>query len=220
MMEDRLRKRQLMAATSSACGLLCLSIALALPANAGGSLTAIGSGSSAGITASWTGVTGPVNLYFCPPSVASGSCTVPNPVSYFATNLEFAPGSPRTYVVGTSVGVMGGGSIPLPAGEYRATLWDGVGGPMLGTIVTTIGSGSSGGAGESAEALPAPIVQQFAKPVTGTCADAAPTSLNWSGVSSGGWGESWAQWPKSGTGGPVCTRTLTYSSSRSAWVVG
>ena len=80
------------------------------------------------------------------------------------------------------------------------------------------GGGGASSSGSTAASLPAPIVQQFARPVSGTCLAAAPTSLNWSGVSSGGWGESWAQWPNGGAGGPVCTRTLTYSASQSAWV--
>ena len=40
------------------------------------------------------------------------------------------------------------------------------------------------------------------------------------GVTSGGWGESWAQWMNGGTGGAVCTRTLVYSTAQSRWVVG
>lgn len=69
-------------------------------------------------------------------------------------------------------------------------------------------------------AVPAPVIQQFSRPATGTCTAAAPASLNWSGVASGGWGESWAQWMNSGTGGAVCTRTLVYSTAQSEWVVG
>jgi hypothetical protein len=39
-------------------------------------------------------------------------------------------------------------------------------------------------------------------------------------VSSGGWGESWAQWMNAGQGGAVCTRTLFYSAAQSRWIVG
>jgi len=83
------------------------------------------------------------------------------------------------------------------------------------TRTLTITAPSSGG-GET----PPPVVQQFGKPVAGTCDAAAPVTLNWGGAGSGGWGESWAQWMNSGNGGAVCTRMLVYSSSRGAWSVG
>ena len=71
----------------------------------------------------------------------------------------------------------------------------------------------------STDAAPPPVLQQFARPATGTCDAAAPASLNWAGVPSGGWGESWAQWANGGAGGAVCTRTLMYSQSAGAWTV-
>lgn len=67
---------------------------------------------------------------------------------------------------------------------------------------------------------PPPIIQQFGKPVSGTCDAAASATLNWAGVAGGGWGDSWAQWMNAGLGGPVCTRTLSYSLSQRKWVIG
>ena len=89
----------------------------------------------------------------------------------------------------------------------------------LATITITATSGS-GAAASAVEAAPNPIVQQFGKPASGACEAAAPITLNWGGAGSGGWGDSWAQWPNGGLGGPVCTRMLVYSSSRGAWTVG
>lgn len=66
---------------------------------------------------------------------------------------------------------------------------------------------------------PGPHIQQFAMPGTGSCDEAQPEGLNWGGVSSGGWGESWAQWMNDGEGGEVCTRTLVYKASKAAWEV-
>jgi len=66
---------------------------------------------------------------------------------------------------------------------------------------------------------PAPVIQQFEKPATGTCDEAQPEGLNWGGASSGGWGESWAQWMHEGQGGAVCTRTLAYNNSTGTWQV-
>lgn len=62
-------------------------------------------------------------------------------------------------------------------------------------------------------------IQQFARPVTGTCDAAQPEGLDWGGADSGGWDDSWAQWMNKGTGGLVCTRVLTYSNSLGHWVV-
>lgn len=67
---------------------------------------------------------------------------------------------------------------------------------------------------------PTPEVQEFGKPASGTCAAGQPAGLNWAGVPSGGWGESWAQWVNGGNGGAVCTRTLVYSTAQSRWVIG
>lgn len=90
------------------------------------------------------------------------------------------------------------------------------GGAVLATLTIVAPTGDSS---ESSQ-LPPPVVQQFGKPASGSCDAAAPAALNWSGVASGGWGESWAQWMNGGKGGAVCTRMLVYSSSRGAWTVG
>lgn len=66
---------------------------------------------------------------------------------------------------------------------------------------------------------PAPIVQQFGLPASGTCDAAASASLNWAGVASGGWSISWGEWMNGGRGGAVCTRTLVYSTRAGAWGV-
>ena len=95
-------------------------------------------------------------------------------------------------------------------------------GPLLATITASSPSTSGGGGSSSdpaSSSAPAPIFQQFGKPASGTCDAAAPATLNWSGVASGGWSESWAQWMNGGNGGAVCTRTLGYSTSTGKWVV-
>jgi len=96
-------------------------------------------------------------------------------------------------------------------------------GPNYTTWDATISANGGGGGSSSGSAStsgPAPIFQQFGKPSAGTCDAVAPASLNWSGVSSGGWSESWAEWMNGGLGGAVCTRTLVYSTSQSKWIVG
>lgn len=83
------------------------------------------------------------------------------------------------------------------------------------TTGTTVNFGLGGGG-----SAPPPVIQQFGKPASGTCDAAAPITLNWAGVPSGGWANSWAQWMNGGRGGEVCSRMLVYSSSRGAWTVG
>ena len=102
--------------------------------------------------------------------------------------------------------VSGGGWTPNPSNSELT----------FATYVSTPSSSSS-----SVPATgPADVTQQFGRPIADTCNDAAPESMNWSGVSSSGWGESWAQWINGGSGGPVCTRTLVYSTAQSKWIVG
>ena len=102
--------------------------------------------------------------------------------------------------------------------------------PAFATVQSFSGScaGTQGlqftGGGSSSDltstSIPAPIVQQFGRPAFGTCDGAAPATLNWSAVTNGGWGESWAEWMNAGSGGAVCTRTLIYSAAQSRWLVG
>lgn len=72
------------------------------------------------------------------------------------------------------------------------------------------------GSGES----PPPVLQQFGRPASGTCDEAAPISLNWGGAAAGGWGDSWAAWMNNGRGGAVCTRTLVYAPNLGRWSTG
>jgi len=84
---------------------------------------------------------------------------------------------------------------------------------LVGSISGPAGSGSSAGG-----SLPT-YLQQFVQSPNLTCDEAQPEGLDWSGVPSGGWGESWAQWPNDGQGGNVCSRTLFYNYSAGMWDV-
>ncbi|MBI1349743.1 MAG: hypothetical protein GC156_01325 [Actinomycetales bacterium] len=75
------------------------------------------------------------------------------------------------------------------------------------------------GSGCQVSAGPPPVIQAFGKPATGTCDEAVPEGLNWAGVPSGGWTESWERWMNDGRGGVVCTRTLSFSSGSGGWRV-
>ena len=79
----------------------------------------------------------------------------------------------------------------------------------------SLSGGESGATGGGA--VPSPVMQQFGKPGAGSCDEQASAHLNWSGVASGNWTQSWAMWPNGGTGGPVCNRVLWYDSNASRW---
>lgn len=123
-------------------------------------------------------------------SVGASSCAVTMP----ATSLCSVTNGATVTVTVTGLGTI--------------TVYEGV--LSKGDITVTAG-GSGGGSSSSSVAAPSPIVQQFARPVSGTCDAAQPSGLDWAGVASGGWSESWAEWANGGVGGAVCTRTLEYS---------
>jgi hypothetical protein len=66
---------------------------------------------------------------------------------------------------------------------------------------------------------PPDVMQQVGRSGDETCATAGHAELNIGGVASGGWGQSWAQWMNSGTGGYVCNRTLYYNTQYGRWEV-
>ena len=111
-------------------------------------------------------------------------------------------------------------SITFVVGTVSADIYTDRAG-RVSTVATYSSSGGGGGSGGSSNSSstsagnsgPASILQQFAKPATGTCDAAQPEGLNWAGVASGGWSESWAQWANGGQGGTVCTRMLEYVNS-------
>ena len=88
----------------------------------------------------------------------------------------------------------------------------------VGRVVRLNGTAATGSQSQVV-ALRAPVIQQFGRPLTGTCDEAALESLNWWGVASGGWAQSWAAWVNDGRGGAVCTRTFRYSTVQSQWIV-
>jgi hypothetical protein len=133
-----------------------------------------------------------------------------------------------SFTVGTTTAT-GNGTLIVNSASNTFTVTSGSGGqlvfnPIGGGACTTgavnFTAGGSNGTSSGDSSAPIPEIQQFGKPASETCEAAAPVSLNWSGVSSGGWSESWAQWMNGGNGGAVCTRTLVYSTGQSRWVVG
>ena len=66
-------------------------------------------------------------------------------------------------------------------------------------------------------ATPADLYQSIGLGSASACASVSRPDLDWSGVASGNWTQSWAMWPNAGKGGPVCNRVLWFDSNASRW---
>ena len=155
---------------------------------------------------------------------AGDQLTISNPNTSGATSVTWTLPAGFTLVSGSLTIAQGGPSAVISYGSSNGTLsvtsTSACNGSSSASINVTISAGGGGSSSSSSVATgPAPVFQQFGKPATGTCADAAVATLNWAGVASGGWGESWAQWMNGGKGGAVCNRALIYSLGLSKWVV-
>jgi plastocyanin len=117
---------------------------------------------------------------------------------------SIANGATETYTVTSA----SGGSLTFSGAAAGNCL------NKTGTL--TINAGGGGSSSDSSSG-PEAAMQQFGKPDSMTCDEAQPEGLNWSGVPSGGWGESWAQWMNAGNGGTVCTREIVYRAG--SWVI-
>lgn len=69
-------------------------------------------------------------------------------------------------------------------------------------------------ASTTAGATPAPIVQEVGNPTGQACSTINLPQVT-PGAPQGGWQPSWSQWPNSGKGGSVCSRTLVFRNG--AW---
>lgn len=131
-----------------------------------------------------------------------------NPPQRVCNSMSPGPQSPWSFASGVSP-------------NYYYTSDDGTSYGTVATIsdVPFLSLSASSTSGSAADHLPRPLLQQFGRPLTGTCNAAASATLNWAGVSGSGWGESWSEWINDGRGGEVCTRTLVYSNSLRRWTV-
>lgn len=67
--------------------------------------------------------------------------------------------------------------------------------------------------------VPAPILQQLPANTDGSCTALADQSVSYGTGLAGGWHGAWAQWANAGKGGPVCSRTLTFSPFFNRWTI-
>lgn len=205
----------------AALAVVAAPVAFAAPAQAAafGNLVDNGNGT---VTVTYGGLGSPPvgNLLFCESNISPASCGFGN-YTYLMGGFGVAlPATGTLISAGNTVRARSTSSTTvLPDGTYTMRLTDGVPATLATLSNAVIGSGSTPSGGSNSSA-PAPIVQQFGMPATGTCDAAQPEGLDWSGVSRGGWGVSWAQWMHGGNGGAVCTRTLVYSTAQAKWIVG
>lgn len=66
---------------------------------------------------------------------------------------------------------------------------------------------------------PADILQQIPMPDAGDCSAVVDDHVGYETGLSGGWQTAWGEWMNDGSGGWVCSRTLTYSDRFGRWVV-
>ena len=156
-------------------------------------------------------------------TINSSNCLIVNLAPGAVGVATYGPsGTGSTVNPGAPNALANGDTVIYTATAVGAAFLDVVNGsPPKGVAYSiTVNAPAPAPAPASDDGGPEPVLQQFGKTVAGTCAATAPESLNWAGVSSGGWGESWAQWVNGGNGGAVCTRTLIYSTAQSRWIVG
>ena len=123
----------------------------------------------------------------------------------------------NTAVPGFFTGATQNGNTSASITGYSAAtgydLTTGLGVPNFSTLATLLIAAQTPAPGG-----PPPVLQQLPAPASGSC-DQTITAYDWGGASAGGWSRSWAQWTNGGRGGPVCTRTLVYSSALRHWLV-
>lgn len=150
---------------------------------------------------------GPVSFTFAsPPSLIAGQRYAFALIPQGGT-LSYQVVQPGTYAGGEAI-------------QNGPAAWVTYGSPHPDLVFTTYMNTAQRTDDSAPIPIPIPILQQFGKPMSGTCDAAAPAGLNWSNVSSGRWGESWAQWMNGGRGGAVCTRTLVFNMSTEKWMLG
>jgi hypothetical protein len=220
-LREYLVRRSTISAISASAILAAAALFSAVPAHAAasGSLSQTGGGTT--VTPTYSGVTAG-NVLFCSTSIAASSCGFMN-YTYLMGGFGVAmPSSGSAIGVGSTVYARSTASTTtLPDGTYSVVLAEsGISFATLDNGVIGTGVTPSGGSDAATGVGPTPIIQQFGKPVSATCDATAPQSLNWSGVASGGWSETWGEWMNDGKGGAVCSRMLVYSVNQAKWIIG
>jgi len=123
-------------------------------------------------------------------------------VLQYGTPITLDEGS--TYVVTVTVPTSGTGDL-LSLSLNNAT------GPLQGDVIymRLPGTGLAGSG-------PPDVLQQVGVPSSGQCVDVDDSDASFLGYG-GGWSKTWAEWINQGTGGEVCTRTLSYHAGTGQW---
>lgn len=154
-------------------------------------------------------------IAICESSVAKCSSIAPGDTLY--AYLPPTGAKSVQFRVGLEVVPFGGGStVPLPSGDFAAQA---ITVKLVSSVPTALSVDEtlpfSVTPGEAPD--PPPVQQSVGLPLSGSCEDVDAGLLEWAGNIPGGWGKSWQQWVKDGTGGDVCTRMITYIRSTGTW---
>jgi len=107
----------------------------------------------------------------------------------------------------------------VPYGGWTRSWGQWVNGGRGGFVCTrTLSSGTNGWFIVNHAPSDADLLQAVPVPAGG-CLDVSLPSADWSGVPSGGWSLSWAQWANEGRGGLVCVRYLGANETTGSWYV-
>jgi hypothetical protein len=66
---------------------------------------------------------------------------------------------------------------------------------------------------------PPDMIQEVGMPASGSCDAVNDTGMDFGTKLTGGWKQSWSEWPNDGKGGLVCGRALHYSLALHQWVL-
>jgi hypothetical protein len=132
----------------------------------------------------------------------------------------FNPASPGSGCLAT---IDDTGTVTFPsAGSYTLVVTTNDDDPGTGGGIFTLdGPGAIGWSqlNVSRGEKPTEVVQQVGQPSSGSC-DAVPDAdLGYGTDLTGGWTPSYAEWPRDGQGGPVCTRTLFFNPNTGVWSI-
>jgi len=151
-------------------------------------------------------VTGAVGDTFTATKGTSGSGCAFYPYTISGTSGIVTTGDSSVSLAGTVFTIVGSGTFRIARSPMSSPQ------NLTITVVATAPAASTG-----TVATPEDVFQSVTLGSIPSCASVSRPDLDWSGVASGNWTQSWAMWPNAGKGGPVCNRVLWFNSNTSRW---
>ena len=151
-------------------------------------------------------VTGAVGDTFTATKGTSGSGCYFYPYTISGISGIVTTGDSSVSSAGTVFTIVGSGTFSIARNPMRTPQ------NLTITVVATAPAASAGPV-----ATPEDVFQSVPLGSVSSCASVTRPDLDWSGVASGNWTQSWAMWSNGGTGGSVCNRVLWFDSNSSRW---